>query len=92
MATKKTAKKNNSSTDKDNDSLSMDYETALKELESIVERMEEGDQTLESTVKDFERGIALSRSCLTSLKKAEQRIDKLVSVDATSNTEDVELS
>lgn len=97
MATKKTAKTTDkkapsTDVDGDTDSLTIDYETALKELEQIVERMEDGDQTLEATVKDFERGVTLSRRCHASLKQAEQRIDKLVSVDAASETEDVDLT
>ena len=50
----------------------------MKELETIVERMEKGEQTLEASLKDFERGNALAAACRASLEEAEQRIEKLV--------------
>ena len=55
-----------------------DFEKSLKELETIVERMEKGKQTLEASLKDFERGNALAAACRASLEEAEQRIEKLV--------------
>ena len=55
-----------------------DFEKSLNELEKIVERMEHGDQSLEASLKDFERGMTLSRACRASLEDAEQRIEKLV--------------
>lgn len=57
---------------------SPDFETALSELEKIVERMEKGDQNLEEALKEFERGVELTRICQQSLKEAEQRVEKLV--------------
>ena len=68
---KKTAKK---STSKSRD---LDFEAAIKELESLVERMEQGDQSLEQSLKDFERGVELTRSCQQALKQAEQKVQKL---------------
>ena len=55
-----------------------DFEKSLRELEIIVERMEKGEQTLEASLKDFERGNALATACRASLEEAEQRIEKLV--------------
>ncbi len=55
-----------------------DFEKSLKELETIVERMEKGEQTLEASLKDFERGNTLAAACRVSLEEAEQRIEKLV--------------
>ena len=55
-----------------------DFEKSLKELETIVERMEKGEQTLEASLKDFERGNTLAAACRASLEEAEQRIEKLV--------------
>ena len=54
------------------------FEKSLKELETIVERMEKGEQSLEVSLKDFERGNALAAACRASLEEAEQRIEKLV--------------
>ena len=55
-----------------------DFEASLAELEKIVEKMEAGDQPLEETLKDFQRGIELARACQQGLKEAEQRVEKLV--------------
>ena len=55
-----------------------DFELALKELESIVERMEKGEQTLEDSLKDFERGMELSKQCQNNLKQAELRVEKML--------------
>ncbi len=57
---------------------SANFETALRELERLVERMERGDQTLDESLKDFERGMELAKACQSTLKKAEQRVEKLV--------------
>lgn len=54
------------------------FEVAMKELQAIVERMEDGDQSLEESVKDFERGMELKKICEDTLRTAEARIDKLV--------------
>jgi exodeoxyribonuclease VII small subunit len=56
-----------------------DFEQALAELEQLVERMEQGDLSLEQSLKDFERGIALTRACQTALKEAEQKVQILTS-------------
>lgn len=55
-----------------------DFEQALKELEAIVERMEQGDVALEESLRQFERGIALTRTCQEALKAAEQRVQILI--------------
>ncbi len=68
----------------------VDFEKALGELEKIVERMEQGDQTLETSLKDFERGMELSRSCQKSLEEAELRVEKLVKKHGGYETEPFE--
>lgn len=50
----------------------------MVELESLVERMEQGEQSLEDSLKDFERGIALTRNCQKSLQETEQKIQQLI--------------
>ena len=55
----------------------VDFEAALEELEGLVERMEEGELSLEESLKTYERGIELSRACQKSLDAAEQRIQIL---------------
>ncbi len=56
----------------------LDFEHAYQELEAIVERMERGDQALETSLSDFERGVALMKHCHGVLKQAEQKVDVLV--------------
>ena len=56
----------------------LDFESALKELENIVEHMEQGDMSLEQSLKEFEKGINLTRTCQTALKEAEQKVQVLV--------------
>jgi len=58
-----------------------DFETALKELETLVERMENGESSLEDSLKDFERGIELTRSCQAALAEAEQKVEILLKKD-----------
>ncbi len=58
-----------------------DFETALEELEALVERMENGGSSLEDSLKDFERGIELTRSCQTALAEAEQKVEILLKKD-----------
>jgi exodeoxyribonuclease VII small subunit len=50
------------------------FERALTELETLVERMEKGQQSLEESLKDFERGMALSKTCQEALTQAEQKV------------------
>jgi len=56
----------------------LDFENAYKQLETLVERMERGDQDLEKSLNDFERGVALMKHCHSVLKDAEQKVDVLV--------------
>lgn len=58
-----------------------DFESSLDELEKIVQRLESGDLSLDNSLKDFERGIELTRSCQDALKKAEQKVQKLIDKD-----------
>jgi len=54
------------------------FESALKELEEIVTAMERGDLPLDEALKTFERGVALTRHCQTSLKAAQQKVEILL--------------
>ena len=51
-----------------------DFEKSLAELEQIVENMERGELSLEQALKDFERGIELTRACQGALQQAEQKV------------------
>ena len=60
---------------------SVDFENALKELEALVEKMEQGDIRLEDSLKHFERGIELTRQCQQALRDAEQKVQILLEKD-----------
>jgi len=53
------------------------FEESLSELETLVERMESGELSLEESLGAFERGIALTRSCQQALQAAEQKVEIL---------------
>ncbi|MBM5812026.1 MAG: exodeoxyribonuclease VII small subunit [Gammaproteobacteria bacterium] len=54
-----------------------DFETALAELEQIVARLERGELSLEESLRQFERGVALTRNCQRALRQAEQKVTAL---------------
>ena len=56
----------------------VEFEAALEELETLVTRMEEGELPLEEALKQFERGIRLTRDCQKALREAEQKVDLLM--------------
>jgi len=53
------------------------FENAYSSLEDIVKRMEQGEQDLEGSLKDFEQGIQLIKQCHEYLQQAEQRIQTI---------------
>jgi exodeoxyribonuclease VII small subunit len=55
----------------------MSFETALKELEQIVTRLERGDVELEQSIDIYERGEALRAHCDQLLKRAEAKVEKI---------------
>ena len=63
-----------------------DFEKSLKELESLVEKMEQGDLSLEDSLSHFERGVKLSRACQQALKTAEQKVAILMQKDGQEET------
>lgn len=54
------------------------FEDSLAELEQLVERMEQGNLALEESLKLFERGVQLTRTCQKALKDAEQKVQILL--------------
>lgn len=49
-------------------------EGSLDELETLVQKLERGEGSLDDALKQFERGIQLTRECQTALKEAEQKV------------------
>ena len=58
------------------------FEDCLARLEQIVGRLETGNLPLEESLKIFEEGIGLARSCARYLEDAEKRIEVLARDDA----------
>ena len=54
------------------------FEEALQKLESIVKRLEDGNLSLEESLKSFEEGVRLSRFCGSKLDEAEKRVEILL--------------
>jgi exodeoxyribonuclease VII small subunit len=64
----------------------LSFEEALKELESIVARLESGDASLDQSIDLYTRGEALRSQCEKRLKDAQARIEKIsLSPDGTPN-------
>ena len=63
------------------------FESSINKLELIVTKLEDENISLEDSVKSFEEGINLVKSCQEELKSAELKIQKLLD-DGTS--EDIE--
>jgi exodeoxyribonuclease VII small subunit len=53
------------------------FEKTMSELEEIVMQLEKGELSLESSLKQFEKGINLARRCQEALSQAEQKIEML---------------
>ena len=54
------------------------FEDSLAELEQLVEQLEQGEISLEDSLKSFERGVKLTRTCQKSLQEAEQKVKILL--------------
>ena len=58
------------------------FEKSLAELEEIVAKMETGDLSLEESLSAFEKGIKLTKECQKALDSAEQKVNKLIELNA----------
>ena len=54
------------------------FEDALSRLETLVEKMESGDGTLDQSLDWFEEGMSLIESCRQELESAEQKVKELI--------------
>ena len=66
------------------------FETSLEKLEKLVEQMEDGDLTLEDSLKNFEEGIRLTRECQQALAAAEQQVKLLIEENGQVTASDFE--
>lgn len=63
----------------------LSFETALDQLENIVNSLERGDVSLDESIKTYERGEALKKHCATLLQAAEDKVEKIrVGADGTA--------
>jgi len=69
-----------------------DFEQALAELESLVQRLESGDLPLDEALQTFERGVALTRQCQSALKAAQQKVEILLKRSGESGVEPFAIS
>ncbi|MEY1661065.1 exodeoxyribonuclease VII small subunit [Isoalcanivorax beigongshangi] len=60
----------------------LQLEQALATLDTLVERMESGELSLEESLKAFEEGIRLTRECQQALQQAEQKVRILLTPQA----------
>lgn len=67
---------------------SLDFESSIAELEQLVETMEQGEVSLEDSLKHFERGIELTRICQKALREAEQKVQILTQEQGRDSLQD----
>ncbi|MHB8447858.1 MAG: exodeoxyribonuclease VII small subunit [Rudaea sp.] len=67
-----------------------DFEKSLDELEQLVAKMEQGEQSLDDSLRSYERGIALYRNCQGALEQAELRVKLLSDPEQPDQAEDFE--
>ena len=63
------------------------FEDSLAEIEQLVSQLEQGDISLEDSLKSFERGVTLTRVCQKALQDAEQKVQILIEKNGTQNLE-----
>jgi exodeoxyribonuclease VII small subunit len=71
-----------------NEAEKMSFEEALKELETIVEKLERGDVSLDDAVMAYERGTELKQHCQKRLDEAKMRVEAIRAKKASSVAED----
>ena len=69
---------------------SVDFEQRLGQLETLVNEMEQGNMSLEESLKAFEEGIKITRECQQALKDAEQKVESLTRTNGELDTEPFE--
>ena len=66
----------------------LDFESALKELEKTVALLENGDLSLDESIKLYEKGIELSKECSVKLENAKQKIITLSDAEGEATNDD----
>lgn len=65
----------------------LDFEQSLTDLQSLVERLETGELSLEDSLNAFEQGVRLTRDCQAALAQAEQKVQILMERDGEVQAE-----
>ncbi|NOQ64781.1 MAG: exodeoxyribonuclease VII small subunit [Methyloprofundus sp.] len=63
------------------------FEDSLQGLEDIVEQLEQGDISLEDSLKSFEQGVKLTQTCQKALQDAEQKVQILLAKNGQQSLE-----
>ena len=70
----------------------INFEKTFAELEDLVNKIEEGDLSLEESLKCFERGMQLTKNCQQALSEAEQKVKILLEKNNNSSLENFDSS
>jgi len=62
----------------------IDFEASLAQLETLVEKLENSEFTLEQSLQAFESGVKLTRQCQQALSAAEQKVQLLIEENGQS--------
>ena len=63
------------------ESKNISFEESLRELETIVRKLESGQTDLDSAIKDYERGNELRKNCEEKLAQAKLKVEKIISTE-----------
>lgn len=66
------------------------FEEGMKNLENIVNELENGNLNLDEAVKKFEEGMNIAKKCNTILENAEKKITILLEKDGELKEENFE--
>ena len=58
-----------------------DFEQALAELESLVQKLESGELSLDQALAEFKKGVELTRRCQAVLDRAQQSVEQLMDIE-----------
>ena len=63
------------------------FEDSLAEIEQLLSQLEQGELSLEESLKSFERGVTLTRVCQKALQEAEQKVQILIETNGSQALE-----
>ncbi|MGG4143003.1 exodeoxyribonuclease VII small subunit [Paenibacillus algorifonticola] len=63
------------------EAIELSFEQAMEQLDTIVEKLENGDVPLETAIDLFQEGMRLSKLCSGKLEQVEQKIETLIETE-----------